>query len=110
MLLVMRPDPKGYVTDGCDKNQLFMLRAHLRGDPDLLVAVHVPLPLPCVQVAKAVHAAVEAALSGQKKQDRLRAQVNHGFNQVSHNGRVCCAHGMLRLAQLLCTAATTASM
>jgi hypothetical protein len=35
-----------------------------------------------VQVAKAVQAAVEVALSGQKKQDKLRAQVNHGFNQV----------------------------
>jgi hypothetical protein len=34
------------------------------------------------QVAQAVQAAVEAALSGQKKQDKLRAQVHHGFNQV----------------------------
>jgi len=33
-------------------------------------------------MARAVHAAVEAALSGQNKQDKLRAQVNHGFNQV----------------------------
>lgn len=36
-----------------------------------------------MQVAKAVHEAVEAAQSGQKRQDKLRAQVNYGFNQVS---------------------------
>lgn len=35
-----------------------------------------------LQVARAVHAAVESAQSGQKRQDKLRAQVNHGFNQV----------------------------
>lgn len=44
-----------------------------------------------LQAAKAVHAAVEAAVSGRKKQDKLRAQVNHGFNQVS-TLRVVCSH------------------
>lgn len=35
-----------------------------------------------MQVVQAVHAAVEAALAGQNKQDRLRAQMAYGFNQV----------------------------
>jgi hypothetical protein len=36
-----------------------------------------------LQVLKVVAAAVEGALAGQKKQDKLKGRINHEFNKVS---------------------------
>jgi hypothetical protein len=44
-----------------------------------------------LQVLKVVAAAVEGALAGQKKQDKLKGRINHEFNKV----RRCMVHAAL---------------